>query len=46
MKINDIWNQSAQIDTIPNIEDFKKTISDYFSWEFSVVLKNSNNVGK
>jgi hypothetical protein len=34
------WNQSAPIDTKPTFNDFKKTISDYISWEVSDMLKN------
>lgn len=33
------WNQNAPIDTKPTIQDFKKTISDYLSWEISNILK-------
>ncbi|MFV0321189.1 MAG: restriction endonuclease subunit M, partial [Alphaproteobacteria bacterium] len=33
------WNQSAPIDTKPTIQDFKKTVSDYLSWEISTLLK-------
>ena len=34
------WNQSAPIDTKPTINDFKKTVSDYLTWEISNLLKN------
>jgi hypothetical protein len=37
------WNQSAPIDTKPTLEDFKKTISDYLSWEVSNILKSQNS---
>lgn len=33
------WNQFAPIDTRPTIDDFKKTVSDYLSWEVSQLLK-------
>jgi type I restriction enzyme M protein len=35
------WNyeQYQKIDTIPTIQDFKKTIGDYLSWEVSNILK-------
>ena len=33
------WNQTAPIDTKPNLEDFKKTVSDYLAWEVSNLLK-------
>lgn len=34
------WNQTAPIETKPNLDDFKKTISDYLAWEVSTLLKN------
>ena len=40
------WNQSAPIDTKPTLEDFKKTISDYLSWEVSNLLKAKDTAGK
>lgn len=36
------WNQSAPIDKIPKLEDFKKTISDYLAWEVSNILKGQS----
>ena len=33
------WNQAAPIDTKPNFDDFRKTVSDYLSWEVSNLLK-------
>lgn len=38
------WNfdQHKKIDTIPKIEDFKKTVSDYLAWEVSEILKSEN----
>ena len=36
------WNQTAPIDTKPTLEDFKKTVSDYLSWEVSNLLKNQS----
>jgi hypothetical protein len=33
------WNKSAPIDTKPTLEDFKKTVSDYLSWEVTNILK-------
>ena len=35
------WNQTAPIDTKPTLQDFKKTISDYLSWEISTLLKKN-----
>lgn len=37
------WNQTAPVDTKPTLEDFKKTVSEYLSWEVTNVLKNSGN---
>jgi len=34
------WNQLAPIDSKPNLEDFRRTISNYISWELSSLLKN------
>jgi len=38
------WNvdQHKVIDTKPTLKDFKKTVSDYLSWEVSNILKQSN----
>jgi N-6 DNA Methylase/VRR-NUC domain len=35
------WNKSAPIDSKPSLDDFKKTISEYFSWEISNLIKRS-----
>ena len=40
------WNQSAPIDTKPTLDDFKKTIGDYLSWEVSNILKGQETTGK
>ena len=44
------WNKSVPIDTRPTLTDFKKTISDYLSWEVSNLLKGQtqgeDNLGK
>ncbi len=45
------WNfdQHKVIDTKPTLEDFKKTVSEYLSWEVSNILKQSardNSLGK
>ncbi len=37
------WNKSAPIDTKPTLQDFKKTVSDYLSWEISTLLKEDNS---
>lgn len=34
------WNQTAPIDTKPTVEDFKKTVSDYLTWEVATLLKS------
>lgn len=39
------WNQSSPIDTMPTINDFKLTISNYLSWQVSTILNNTNNNG-
>jgi len=40
------WNQSAPVDTKPTLQDFKKTVSGYLSWEVSTILKEQNILGK
>ena len=42
------WNfdQHKIIDTKPTLEDFKKTVSDYLSWEVSNILKSKGDTGK
>ena len=37
------WNQSAPIDTKPNLEDFKNTVKNYLAWEMANVLRNQNS---
>ena len=37
------WNQTAPIDAKPTLEDFKKSIGDYLSWEVSALLKNQSS---
>ena len=34
------WNQTSKIDTKPTLQDFKKTIGDYVSWEISNIIKH------
>jgi type I restriction-modification system DNA methylase subunit len=36
------WNQTIPIDTKPTLQDFKKTVSDYLSWEVSDILKQQS----
>ncbi|GJH39641.1 hypothetical protein RCZ04_01910 [Capnocytophaga sp. HP1101] len=38
------WNfeKHQTIDTIPSLNDFKKTVADYLAWEVSNLLKNQN----
>lgn len=33
------WNQSAQINTKPSLQDLKTTVSDYLAWEISNIIK-------
>jgi len=35
------WNQSAPIDTKPTLQDFKKTVSAYLSWDISNLLEKN-----
>ena len=41
----DDWNFEAhkKIDTKPTLQDFKKTVSDYLSWEISTLLKDNTD---
>lgn len=41
------WNfdQHQKIDTTPTLADFKKTVSDYLSWEVSQILQKNNSEG-
>ncbi len=36
------WNKSRPVDTMPTLADFKKTVSDYLSWEVSQILKKDS----
>ena len=36
------WNQMSPIDIKPTLQDFKKTVGDYLSWEVSNILKKPN----
>lgn len=42
------WNKTAPVDITPTLADFKKTVSDYLSWEVSQILQkdNSDSLGK
>ena len=44
------WNQTAPIDTVPELEDFKRTVEDYLVWEVSNILrgqtKDNDSSGK
>lgn len=35
------WNQTAPTDTQPTLADFKKTVSDYLTWEVANILKQN-----
>ena len=39
----DDWNQTAPVDIKPKLEDFKKAVGDYLSWEVSNLLKSESN---
>lgn len=36
------WNQTVPIDTVPTLDDFKKTVRDYLAWEVSNLIKNQD----
>ena len=36
------WNYIKKTDTTPTSVDFKRTVSDYLSWEVSQILKGQN----
>lgn len=36
------WNKSRPVDTMPTLADFKKTVSDYLTWEVSQILKKDS----
>ena len=36
------WNQSSPVDTIPKLDDFKKTVSAYLAFEVANILKRQN----
>lgn len=40
------WNQTTPVETKPTLEDFKKTIGNYLSWEVSNILVTQNNDDK
>ena len=40
------WNQTAPFDTEPTLDDFKKTVNDYLTWEVSNLLKNQKGDGE
>lgn len=39
------WNQLAPRDTKPTLNDFKKTVGDYLTWEISSLLKKQDMEG-
>ena len=39
------WNQTAPIDTRPTLNDFKRTVADYLTWEVSNILKQNKEDG-
>lgn len=38
------YNQHRKIDTIPNEDDFRKTVAEYLSWKVSSLMKEENAV--
>lgn len=36
------WNKSRPVDTMPTLANFKKTVSDYLSWEVAQILKKDS----
>lgn len=36
------WNKSRPVDAMPTLADFKKSVSDYLSWEVSQILKKDS----
>lgn len=44
------WNQSAPIDIVPTLNDFRRTVADYLAWKVSDLIKNQpekgDNLGK
>ena len=36
------WNKSRPVDTMPTLSDFKKSVSDYLSWEVAQILKKDS----
>lgn len=38
------YNQHRKIDTIPNEDDFRKTVAEYLSWKVSSLMKEENTI--
>ena len=38
------YSQHCKIDTIPNEDDFRKTVAEYLSWKVSMLMKEENTV--
>ena len=36
------YNQHRKIDTVPNEDDFRKTVAEYLSWKVSTLMKEEN----
>jgi peroxiredoxin family protein len=34
------WNQSAPIDIVPTLDDFRHTVSDFLAWKVADLIKN------
>ena len=37
------WNQTAPKDTLPSLDDLRRTVSDYLAWKVSDLVKNPLN---
>lgn len=38
------WNQSVPLETIPTLNNFQESFTDYTSWELTSLLKQDNNI--
>lgn len=37
------WNQTAPVDTTPDLQDFRGIVGEYLAWEIGTQLKHKNN---
>ena len=47
-EVGNDWNfdRHLVVDSKPILDDFRKTIADYLSWEIQQVIKSDENLGK